>query len=78
MENGNIQSDLNKVLKVEQDLRNEYNCDRFGIGGIADSDHLKRVGWYYGMAMVLVKYYNDKNEESIDNFLQKYFGVSPW
>lgn len=57
------------AIGLEDDLCREYECERFRIGGIANSDHIRRVGFYYSMAMVLVKYYHGHNREKIDKFL---------
>ena len=57
------------AIGLEHDLCKEYECERFGIGGIANSDHIRRVGFYHSMAMVLVKYYYGDNREKIDRFL---------
>lgn len=54
---------------IEHNLCYEYSCQRHGIGGIANSDHIRRVGFYHAMAMVLVRYYYSDNIEMIDNFL---------
>lgn len=72
MDGAKIQS---YAVGIEHDLRNEYNCDRFGIGGIANSDHIRRSGFYHCMAMVLVKYYYGDNRKLIDNFLNENWDI---
>lgn len=57
------------AIGIEHDLCYEYGCDRLGLGGVANSDHIRRVGLFHGMAMVLVKYYYDDNIAKIDTFL---------
>jgi len=64
------------AINIEHDLTSEYNCDRFGIGGIANSDHIRRVGFYHCMAMVLAKYYNDDNKKLIDYFLEENYEIA--
>lgn len=54
---------------IEHDLCYEYECDRGGIGNIANADHIRRVGLFHSMAMVLVKYYYGDNINLIDEFL---------
>ena len=58
------------AISIEHDLCYEYSCDRFGIGGISNSDHIRSSGFYHAMAMVLVKYYYGDNIRIIDDFLE--------
>lgn len=58
------------AIGLEHDLLREYSWERFGIRVIANSDHIRRVGFYYSMAMVLAKYYYKDNKEKIDKFLE--------
>lgn len=53
------------AIGLEHDLFREYGWERFGIRVIANSDHIRRVGFYHGMAMVLVKYYYGDNIEKM-------------
>lgn len=75
MDGGNKQA---YSVRIEHDLRHEYNCDRIGIGGIADSDHIRNTygGFYHCMAMVLVKYYFEESKEIIDNFLNDNWDIA--
>ncbi len=60
---------------IERDLRAEYNCDRMGIGGIANSDHVRGGGLYHCLAMVLVKYYFGENKKLIDDFINEIWDI---
>jgi len=72
MDGAKIQS---YAVRIEHHLRAEYNCDRLGIGGIADSDHIRSSGFYHCMAMVLVKYYSGDNVKLIDTFLSENWDI---
>jgi len=63
------------ACSIEHDLRAEYNCDRMGIGGIANSDHVRGGGLYHCLAMVLVKYYYGENKKNIDDFIENIWDI---
>ena len=58
------------AIGIEHDLCYEYNCNRSGVGGIVNSDHIRRVGFFHSIALVLAKYYNGNNANLIDDFLE--------
>ena len=57
---------------LEQTLRNEYHCDRYGVGGIINSDWIRnqRGAFFYCMVMALVKYYSTESASLIDKFIE--------
>ena len=66
------------AVSLEMLLRKEYQCDRHGLGGIINSDHIRhrKGAFYHCMAMLLVKFYTKENATVIDDFLQKHDGIN--
>jgi len=60
----------NHARYIEHKLRHIYNCDRFSLGGIINSDHIKRVGFVHSIAMVFAsEYHEEARRKEIDDFL---------
>ena len=43
----------NDARFIEHRLCGIYNCDRGGLGGIVEADHIRRVGFVHAIAMTL-------------------------
>lgn len=64
----------NISVGVEWDLRNIFNCERFGMGGIADSDFINGSP-YTCMIATLMYMYKESDEQKkadIKRFIEKY------
>lgn len=63
------------AVRVERIIRSEFNCERFSLGGIANSDTIRRIGgFWYSLGVVFAKYYcnvPESYQKEIDNFLNK-------
>jgi len=59
------------AVSLEMALRNEYKCERYGLGGIANSDAIRinKGSFYYSMIIVLLKNYADTNSNLINDFI---------
>lgn len=65
----------NLAVSVEWVVRDYFNCDRFGFGGIADADFIDGRGCYTAFAVVFAKIYNEDNRDAIDSFLNEYYDL---
>ena len=64
----------NYSLDIEWRMRDIFNCDRFGMGGIADSDFIRSAP-YTSMISTLMYLYNERDivtQEHYKNFIGKY------
>lgn len=62
----------NDAFVLEHIVRAVFNCDRFGVMGIADADHLERLPLDAATA-VFSSLYKDKTEiREIDEFMDHY------
>lgn len=66
----------NYAISVEWIVRDVFHCERFGFGGIANSDFIERAGGMYtAMACSLATIYNHASaghRKQIEDFLNGY------
>ncbi len=63
------------AFQIETTTRAVFNCDRYGFGGIVDTDFIEKQP-FIAISIVLGNFYNkiDSNsKEKIDEFFQKYY-----
>ena len=63
------------AFQIEVTVRAIFNCNRYGIGGIADADFIERQP-FIAIVMVLGNFYNKIDisyKDKLDNFFQKYY-----
>ena len=63
------------AFQIEVTVKAMFNCDRYGIGGIADANFIERQP-FVAIALVLGNFYNKVDisyKEKIDDFLGKYY-----
>lgn len=58
-----------EAIGIEFKLRNELRCERFGLGGFVNSDHIRSGGFISAIILILSKYYNDGNKAIIDEYI---------
>ncbi|MDD2401681.1 MAG: hypothetical protein PHI90_11295 [Clostridia bacterium] len=64
----------NYAIKIEGLLRDVFDCDRAGFGGIADADFIERSA-YTAIACALARYYgvvSEKEQKKIEEYLNRY------
>ncbi len=62
------------AVNIEFILRNVFNCDRLGIGGLVNSDYIRKYPFHAmmcGLTYIYSTADTDKRE-SIDNFFNEY------
>lgn len=66
--------DHGDAITLEGIIRRLYNCDRFGISGYADADHLESNPLDAATLVIAPLYYTGKvtNQLEFDSFLAKY------
>ena len=60
------------ALRLEGIVRKVFNCDRFGVMGIADADHLERYPLDAVWAVFAPLYQSEKSFPDIEDFTDKY------
>lgn len=63
------------AFQIEVTVKAMFNCDRYGIGGIADANFIERQP-FVAIALVLGNFYNKVGtsyKEKIDDFFGKYY-----
>lgn len=67
------------AIRIEQIIRDAFECDRFAIGGLVNSDY---IGKYPFTAMIsTVMYLCERNDSDINvalNFFEKYSYYGQW
>lgn len=73
---------MNKInhgdaITLEGIIRRLYNCERFGVSGYADADHLEHSPLDAATLVIAPLYYTGKvtNDLEFDSFLAKYDSV---
>lgn len=67
--------DHDYAYQIEVTVRAMFNCDKYGIGGIADANFIVKQP-FIAIALVLGNFYNKVDicyKEKIDDFLGKYY-----
>jgi len=57
------------AIDLEFHLQEEFNCERFGLGGFVNSDHIRSAGFISSLVLILSKYYSKPNRQKIDDFI---------
>jgi len=68
------------AVQIEHIMSSVFNCERFGIGGIVNSDCI-RINPIYSMFLTLTYIYAGANSElkkEIENFIQDNYYYSKW
>lgn len=63
------------AFQIEVTVRAMFNCDKYGLGGIADSGFIEERP-FIAIAIVLGNFYNKVDisyKNKIDEFIQKYY-----
>ena len=61
-----------EAFELEHIVRRVFNCDRFGVMGIADADHLERCP-FDAASVVFAPLYKINNEiEEIEQFMDEF------
>ena len=61
-----------EAISLECIIRNVYNCDRFGVMGIANADHLERNPMDAAIVIFAPLYLKQKEIEEINSFVDEY------
>lgn len=59
-------------LELEHIVRRVFNCDRFGVMGVADSDHLKRNPLDAALVIFAPLYKINKDIPELNEFMDMY------
>ena len=64
----------NKAILLENILRNVYDCDRYGLAGLADADGLERYPYNAAIVIIALIYskYHESELEEIKEFGDRY------
>lgn len=62
----------NEAFELEHIVRRVFNCDRFGVMGIADADHLERCPYDAAIAVFAPLYKTHKEIEDIEQFMDDF------
>lgn len=62
----------NEATSLEFIVRRVYNCERFGVMGIADADHLERNPLDAAIVIFAPLYREQREIEEIDAFMDRY------
>ncbi len=63
------------AFQIETTIRAIFHCDRYGLGGIADSDFIEKEP-FIAIAMVLGNFYNKipiQTKNRLDEFFSDYY-----
>lgn len=63
------------AFQIEVTVKAMFNCDRYGVGGIADANFIEKDP-YIAIALVLGNFYNKIDisyKQKIDDFFGKYY-----
>ena len=60
------------AISLERIVRQVYNCDRFGVGGLANADTLERSPMLAAYAALAPLYLKNKKIADVDAFLDRY------
>lgn len=68
----------NESVSIEHTIRNVFNCNRFGIGGLADCDAILHHPITCMVATLTYIYANTNKskQECITTFIEEYLGLS--
>lgn len=61
-----------EAISLEHIVRRVYNCERFGVMGVANSDHLERHPMDAAIVIFAPLYQEQKVIEDIDSFIDEY------
>lgn len=65
------------AVEIEHKMERVFNCERYGVGGLVNSDHIRRYP-FHSMICTLTHLYCNANKNVIDNFFDKYSLYSDW
>lgn len=60
-----------EAFELEHLIRKVYNCDRFGVMGIADADHLEYHPLDAANVILAPLYLNQNNISDVENFIDE-------
>ena len=68
------------AVEIEHIMSSVFNCDRYGVGGIVNSDSIRRNPYFSMVSALTFQYANctAEKEKRIENFIEKYFYYSDW
>lgn len=61
-----------EALELEYVVRHVFNCDRFGVMGIADAGHLERCPYDAAIAVFSPLYKTNKEIDEIEQFMDDF------
>lgn len=64
-----------EALRLEAIVQEAYDCDRFGVMGIADSDYLSLNPIDAAIVIFTQLYKSQRKIPEIDEFVDKYMGI---
>ena len=68
------------AVDIELIMRDYFNCDRFGVGGLVDSDYI-RQNYFLAMMSTITYLYGRKETNDINvvaNFFKKFSYYGDW
>ena len=65
------------AISIEHQLRTEFDCERFALGGFIDSEHIIKTGFVSAIILLLSKkYIHTGNRKLIDDFIDNILDYS--
>ena len=65
------------AIEIEHQMWKIFNCERFGVGGLVNSDYIRKYP-FHSMVCALMHLYSTSNKKAIESFFENYSFYADW